>query len=272
MRESECEVRLPAPPPGLLTGADWVKKGVAPCKVAEAERESKARLEHMSPPGKLGLPPLLEQRRWEIGMIDQLFSQAAVYERLLLYQITTKEFEGGTAGTSGIIVPDATLSRDLKEAPRAVVVSAGLNALDYLHSHGMGVGCIVTICREAPYGIRVAVVGGKYYSLIIVDAGDVCASEDLADEMREGRARIVEDVGEHKLTNAKGESWTPDGMWADRLAAQVVVKKRTKKALKKVGGRVRATRAIEAVVVKKPSKKSSKKKGTPRAPRVRPGY
>ena len=68
-----------------------------------------------------------------------------------------------------------------------IIVSAGTDALDNLRSHGMDLGHIVSIIREAPYGIRMATVYGKKHVLMIINVGDICASEDLAFEMREGR-------------------------------------------------------------------------------------
>jgi hypothetical protein len=206
-------------PAGPLEGDDLRAKGADSSMVSASERESKAIADRMSSPGSLGLPPLLEARRLELGLIDELFGQSAVYQRVLIWQLPPTELSGGTIGNSGLYVPAKTLSREKEEAPRAIVISAGTDALDILRSHGMDLGHIVTICREAVYGIRVAYVGGRQHRLTIIDVGDICASEDLAIEVAAGRCETFWDTGQesHKLRDPRtGEAWAPEFLYEDR--------------------------------------------------------
>lgn len=226
---------------GKVNVVDLEAQGMDDGVIEKSKRESEAIAEHMSPPGALGLPPLLEARRLSIGLIDELFAVEAVYSRLLLYQLFAKDMLEGKVGTgSRIHAPEYVVDQEHREAPRMIIISAGTDALDYLRSHGMDVGHIVTIAREAPYGIRVAFVGGKKRSLMIVEAGDVCASEDLSFEMRAGRCESFYDTEEntHKLRDPRtGDAWSPEFLHEDRVAVEKGARKMLKAAPKKAGKR-----------------------------------
>lgn len=187
-------------------------KGVSPVVMAMAEAETKAMREHMSPPGTLNLPTLLEARRLEMGLPDDYFTIDAVYQRVFLKQLKPREFGEGKYGTTGILMIPAVESREGKEAPRGVIVSAGIDALDYLISHGMELGHIVQFCEEAPYGIRVGIPGGYEQKVIVIDVGDIIASEDLAVARNAGDLSVVcddDDGNKHKMVKRDGSSWTP---------------------------------------------------------------
>ena len=262
--------RVPGTP---LEGDDLRAQGMDEGLIKGAEAVSKAVLKHMSPPGALGLPPLLEKRRLEMGLIDELFLQQATYQRLLLWALDPLEYEGGTSGDSGLYLPGKTIAREAAEAPRALIVSAGIDALDFLRSHGMDVGHIVTMCQECPYGIRVGIVSGKEFKLRIVDAGDIVASEDLGYEIREGRCEAFYDEGQntHKYRDPRtGEPWSPEYMLEDREKSKKKTRKKAgKKAAKKTHGR-----SSKPASKKKASKKASKKTSgrTRKTPKPKAGY
>lgn len=187
-------------------------KGVSPMIMAMAEAETKAMREHMSPPGTLNLPPLLEARRLEMALPDDYFTIDAVFQRVFLKQLDPREFNEGKYGTTGLVVIPAVQSREAKEAPRGIIVSAGTDALDYLVSHGMELGHIITFCQEAPYGIRVGIPGGYEQKVIVIDVGDIIASEDLAVARNAGDLSVVcdaDDENKHKMVQRNGKSWTP---------------------------------------------------------------
>ncbi len=187
-------------------------KGVSPMIMAMAEAETKAMREHMSPPGTLNLPPLLEARRLEMALPDDYFTIDAVFQRVFLKQLDPREFNEGKYGTTGLVVIPAVQSREAKEAPRGIIVSAGIDALDYLVSHGMELGHIITFCQEAPYGIRVGIPGGYEQKVIVIDVGDIVASEDLAVARNAGDLSVVcdaDDENKHKMVQRNGKSWTP---------------------------------------------------------------
>ncbi|MEE9393413.1 MAG: hypothetical protein V3W41_13000 [Planctomycetota bacterium] len=187
-------------------------KGVSPAIMAMAGAETEAMREHMSPPGALNLPPLLEARRLEMGLPDDYFTIDAVFQRVFLKQLDPREFDEGRYGTTSLVVIPAVQSRENKEAPRGIIVSAGVDALDCLVSHGMELGHIVTFCEEAPYGIRVGIPGGYEQKVIVIDVGDIIASEDLAVARNAGDLSVVcddEDDNKHKMVKRDGSSWTP---------------------------------------------------------------
>lgn len=254
---------------GTLEGDDLIAQGMSPELVKESERKHKEISKHISPPGSLGLNDLLDERRLQIGLPDQCFLQKAVYNRLLIWQMDPLEFAGGTAGTSGLYVPEKTMDRESKQAPRALIVSAGVDALDILRCHGMDVGHIVTMIREAPFGIRVAIIAGEHFSLTILDAGDICASEDLGVEMLSGRCESFYDDVEHvhKLRDPRtGEAWSPEHLFEERAKVTDALKAGKKKGKKKAA-------AKKTTAKKTTARKGRASKGrVRRSPRVVQGF
>lgn len=153
------------------TSAEKVNEAIR----AEVERKSAARRARMS--ASLGLPPLLEHRRQHYGITDGAFRRRALYDRIMAYQIGN--FEGQeTFGDTSILMPDTVKSRDKWTAPRAVIVSAGLKALDNLRSHGVDLGHVITFVRNAPWQIESDVIDGKTEHIVVLRDGDLVASED----------------------------------------------------------------------------------------------
>lgn len=143
-----------------------------------AERRSAARRAQLSEPGKLNLPPLLDYRRQKYGIIDDAFHYGGqcAYDRLLVWQIPL--WEGATFGKTKILMPETTKDAESQTAPRAIIVAAGLMALDHLRSNGMDLGHIVTFANQGHWRLRIGEVGGNYQYLIILSSGDVVSSED----------------------------------------------------------------------------------------------
>lgn len=183
--------------------------------VKRQEEESAAILENMSPPGAFPwLPPLLEKRRLSMGLVDQLFTVQACYHKLFVWQLDAIDMLDGMAGKgSKIHVPGFTEDREHAETPRAIIISAGIDALDSLRSHGMDLGHIIIMQREAPHGIRVATVYGEKKVLMILEDGDICGSEDLAFEIAAGRCESFYDTEEnvHKYRDPRTkDAWDPE--------------------------------------------------------------
>ena len=151
-------------------------------------RDVEALKRHISPPGMPGLPKLLDERRVQFGIIDEAFAQQATYDYLFVHQIT--QLSGATFGDTSIIMPDTTRIREEREAPRGIIVSAGLAALDGLRSNGIDLGHIIAHIHNAPNRLRIAIIGGKAHSLLVLHAGDIIASEDLAVAMRNGECTV----------------------------------------------------------------------------------
>lgn len=185
-------------------------QGVDPNLLAKCEEQTEDILKQVSPPGELNLPPLLDARRIEHGIIDGAFAAEAAYNRVFIWQLPDKEFEGGTYGKdSMILAPQNTQSRENHEAPRGIVVSAGLVALDGLRSHGIDLGHIVTLLREVPFRLRVGYAGSKAHHLLVITTGDICGNEDLAESRRLGEVKVVLHGEQHKLETRDGQPWSP---------------------------------------------------------------
>jgi hypothetical protein len=167
---------------------------------------------HLSPPGALGLPPLLEKKRLEHEIPDFYFTTAqAVYDRVLIVQLV--ENEGGKYAGTRIEMTNKAQYKDQREAPRGVIISAGLHALDALRSNGIDIGHTVYISRMSTYRIVMGVVMGKDFDALVVHAGEITMSEDLLHSGARVEVRDIERDGvvqkEHFFVDEKGEVWNP---------------------------------------------------------------
>lgn len=177
-------------------------------KLREEQRaEDEAYAKHLSPKGSLHLPKLLDERRLEYRIIDGAFQFQCTYDRILVFQIS--QFVDDRFGDTMIHMPEQTKEREQREAPRGILIGAGLSAMDSLHSNGIGLGHIVTFARDAVWRFRIGVVRGKSEYALILRAGDLLGSEDLAQELRGGGCRITRDGNQHKLVTGEGEELKP---------------------------------------------------------------
>lgn len=190
----------------------------------ERTREKAIRLQkgieaRMSPKGKLKLPPLLDKRRIEWGIIDSAFDTTCGYDRIHVWQIPETDksetfIEGGR-----IITPETAKRRIDDEASRGVLVSAGLTALDNLRSHGFDLGHIVRFVRLAPWRIRIGSIEGMEMQVLVMRDGDLTASEDLTQALRRGQCEIkaIRDrktgAQRHVYVDRKGKIWAPQMPW-----------------------------------------------------------
>lgn len=171
--------------PLLNSDNQWMRD-----RAKQALDMSNAILEHMSPPGALGLPPLLEERRLQYGIPDGAFRAQCAFERIYVWQLDDVQSE--TYFENGKIVrPDSVQQRDRRTCPRGIVVGAGLSALDVLYSHGMDLGHIVHFIRMAPFQRAIDTVLGHTLYVVVMNVGDITASEDTCREIREGEMRIT---------------------------------------------------------------------------------
>lgn len=155
----------------------------------EAEARELAELEewakqNISEPGALGLPDLLDERRIEYAMPDEVFKIEAVWDRVYLWQVS--ESKGDTFIDGGVIAMPETAKERVKQAtPQGIIVSAGLPALDYLVSNGLGLGHHVAFVRLSPYRLPIKLPGGREAYVVICRPGDICGSLDLPRLRRE---------------------------------------------------------------------------------------
>lgn len=174
---------------------------------------------HISKPGALKLPPLLEKQRLEMLLPDELFMEAAAFDRVLVYQFRESVQETFVEG--GMIVKtQKAMTRERNQIPRGLLCAAGLRALDNLRSNGIDLGHVVTFAEPTPYRIFVLDLGnGKYsFSLLVLRDGDIVSSRTLQQELKEGRVRVEareitdpagETVRQHYYVDESGVTWNP---------------------------------------------------------------
>lgn len=186
--------------------------------VNREERAAKLKaeaMEHISPIGSppCRMPRLLNERRERYLIIDEMFQYPAMYDRILVHQVS--RHAGETKGGGKIIMPDATRDREKDSANLGIIVSAGLRALDELESNGSGVGHLIAFVQWSVYRIPIATIGGKDWWLLVLKAGDIVADCDLQRLRNEQEVRVVprklEDGSrQHVHVDSKGELWLPE--------------------------------------------------------------
>lgn len=176
-----------------------------------AKQRTEAIKAKMSPEGALRLPPLLEKQRLEYGIPDSAFRVQATFDRIIVFPIDAYDGEEAEKTAGGIVKPDAVKLRDTQEGHRAVLLSAGLTAMDHLASHGIEPGHVVWSNRNAPFARRIETICNKPMFVLVMRDGDLAGSETLATELREGKRKIV-DIGgdgqfEHQLASDRDGAW-----------------------------------------------------------------
>ncbi len=179
----------------------------------EAERLTPFLKKRMKEQGKLRIPDLLEVRRQKYAIPPGAFKMAAVFDRVLLWQIP--QTEGDTYGDTQIVMPDTYKQAVRDEAPRGVVVTAGMTAMDSLRSNGMEIGHVVNFIRQAPWRIIVDNIEGHDFQLLLMTAGDLTCSEDLQASILAGECFIKwnADTCQHEYLDKDGQLWNPQKPW-----------------------------------------------------------
>lgn len=127
------------------------------------------------------LPALLEKRRKEFAIPDCCFGRVAMFDRVLVFQITEEDADKVSPG-SRLFRPESAQDRALKEAPRGVIITGGLAALDYLWANGAGLGSVINFVRLSPWRMPVGFIKGTEIQLHVMRVGDIVACEDMATE------------------------------------------------------------------------------------------
>src|SRR5512139_278857 len=152
----------------------------------------------LKPRGHYNIPPLLDERRLEYGIPNGAFDSFPAFDKVYVYQLTVNE-RRTYAEEGKIVMPDAVVSVDRNRAPRGIIVSAGLAALDSLRSSGIDLGHIIRFKKMAPFIQPVANINGHELTIMVIRDGDIVSSEDLATEYHARRLSIsnVSDKGSY---------------------------------------------------------------------------
>jgi hypothetical protein len=144
----------------------------------------------LKPKGFFNIPKLLDDRRIEYAIPNGAFSIYPSFDRVYIYQIPVKERDTFTSGGS-ILMPDDQRAYDKNTAPRGILISAGLKAMDTLYSTGYQIGHIVRFKKFSPFIVTVDEIDGHNLTVMVVRDGDLEGSEDMAEQINSGRGRIV---------------------------------------------------------------------------------
>ena len=156
-------------------------------------------------------PKHLIQRCKEWHVNPGIFNLQASFDRVLVWQILDLDVEKTDdgnwkpKGSSGaVVLPGRALERSKNMSPRGIVFSAGLAALEHLHTNGIEIGDYVRLIRLNPQRVPCGLDQGfnPVYS-ILGDAGSIAAAEDLADALK--ARRITREWATKTLPN--GDKW-----------------------------------------------------------------
>lgn len=117
----------------------------------------------------------------------------AGFDRVVVFSIPEDKATRKTYVEGGLIEKlDTRKAVEEAETPRAIVVSAGLEAMDYMYSHGFDIGDPVWVARLSPWRHEVdRSENGKSISFMFLRAGDLVGSEELRRLMAAGEVSIV---------------------------------------------------------------------------------
>ena len=166
----------------------------------------------VSPKGEIpGLPPLLDARRMQWKIPDGAFQVMPLYDRIFIFQIPMYIKKKGS-----IFMTEQKEKAELQTGSRGILVAAGPLALDALRSNGVDLGHIVRTNHVNPWRMPIdySADAGKEYQILMMTAGSLTGSEDLADALRSGAVKLACDSsGKHQYVDHEGNTWDPTMPW-----------------------------------------------------------
>lgn len=133
------------------------------------------------------------------------FKAQFAFDRVGIWQVSDDDNAETFKGTN-LFKPEITKSKDRMSAPRGVLVGAGLNALDYLKTHGFELGDVIWVIRLSPWRREVDVVNGQTKYLLVARVSDLVANETLAERMKDGaRYEWSDAFEEHVFVDESGK-------------------------------------------------------------------
>lgn len=192
----------------------------SPQQIKRMEDETEAIKKKMSPRGALGLPPRLDARRLEYGITDGAFKIQASFDYILVHQIHMMHFAGGKFGEDSLIhLPQSSEKAREFSAPRGIIISAGLKALDELNSNGIELGDIIAFLNLSPWSIEADMIDGKAKHVLIMHAGNIIGSEDTMTRLRRREIYVDGPATAHVYVN-RGTGERPEPAMPTMLEGQ----------------------------------------------------
>lgn len=192
--------------------------GITPAVFRDAEldraiKRTELLKEKMSPPGALGLPPLLDEHRLKYGIPDGAFRSQALFDRIHVFPIDAFDGDAAEKTTGGLFKPATTKLKDKQEGHRGIIISAGLTAADRLMSHGVELGDIVITNKNVPFANRCEQLSEFDVFYLIMREADLASDESLTTRIRAGQQRIVDigadDAYSHQIAQNDNGEWVP---------------------------------------------------------------
>jgi hypothetical protein len=156
--------------------------------------ESKLR-KSLKPLGHYNIPEILDKRRLEYLIPNGAFESYPGFDKCYIWQISLEGARDTYSEGGKILMPDAVKSYKKNTAPRGILVSAGLQAMDSLYSTGFKIGDIVRFKKFSPFIMPVGEIDGHELAVMVVRDGDIEASEDLANQLNQ-RHFAIENVSD----------------------------------------------------------------------------
>jgi hypothetical protein len=150
------------------------------------------------PPGSLGLPPYLDSRRIERGILKEAFEAQCTFYWVNIWPMamnpTDRMYEG-----SSLVRPMVKVEQEEDQTPVGLICGAGLAAMDLMYSHGMKVGDVVRFCNPSAYRIHVSTLQGREFYVYPMKVGDIMQNFDISrrvEEKQQWLEQITKDSGE----------------------------------------------------------------------------
>lgn len=182
----------------------------------EMQKRAEDRRAQMSPPGTLGLPQLLEERRLSFGIPDAAFAVQPIFDACAIWQLPVD----GRKKIGKFFMTDNAAIAQQESASIAVLCGAGPLALDHLMSNGVELGHFIRFVKLSPYRSFIGHVGSKPEWLLEVRAVHIRGSLDLRDAILNREVLLVETTNQdgfyrHHFKDRGGNIWHPTKPRAD---------------------------------------------------------
>lgn len=145
----------------------------------------------LKPLGYYNIPEVLDKRRFEFLIPNGAFESVPGFDKCYVWQVSIEGARDTYAEGGTILMPDNVKAYKKNTAPRGVLVSAGLKAMDSLHSTGFKIGDIVRFKKFSPFIMPVGDIDGHELAVMVIRDGDLVASEDLAQRVNSRNNRVV---------------------------------------------------------------------------------
>ncbi len=126
-----------------------------------------------------------------------------IFDRIIVLSIPAEAESRETFVKGGLIVKHVTTEKRQKNSTaRAILLAAGLGAMDHLRGHGVGVGHYVWVSRLSPWAHTVDITEDGEVQMLFLRSGNVVGSEDLLAQCESGSVAITIDKadGRHQFT------------------------------------------------------------------------